>query len=280
LHYHQKFCVGTGPKEGATHTMDILKAEQCVGSVMSHNCRSIPTDKQREEASRQLRQYQLAQTQEYIRSKPTMFSGNMNIKPPELEYPRANLNFENAEVLRRTSKQTFSKSMRNNKYESPIANEGTTAIYLDSKTDPSLGPGTFVGRSLLNMLDEDDEELQQSKTTSIFHSSSNHGKKAKDETLQSYSIALGGLLTLQGNTTKAVTSNPWCSESIESTDGSPKPQVASGTQSPTLSITDSCSQSNNQDECNDANICLRGSAREFSPSWDSSRFRRNGGVLW
>jgi len=282
----KKFSIS--PIEDETNKLNSPKSDQDMGSVVSFDNLSVPTHEQREEASRQLRQFQINQVEKYMRSRKTQHSLDMNTQSPKTVTSHSNL--EAIEVLTMASGQTVSDRLINETHVSKSKSESISTLYLDGETDQGSMP--YVGRSLLDMMDEGDDGVQhgmrcdkklmligKSTNDGLFHSSVNVEQKTKDGRAQACSIALGGLLASRNNTTTSISSNPWCNESIDSTGGGTKAEVSLLHQSPTLSV-DLSNQSQNLDKCTDANICLQVSAREFSPSWDGGNYQVNSPSLW
>lgn len=277
--------------EGTTlETESLTKSDQDAVSIMTTDSPNVPTEEQREKASRLLREFQLTQVKKYIKSKQAQRSGSSILSPkatPLRSLVHAN-SYDEVEVLHNVlPDRPAPQGWMNESFKTASTNESNTPISTHIEDETNLDAGTDVGKSILNMLDESDEEAERKvilkdkmmafspvlTSKRLLVSPVKIVRKSIEGQNQVCSIALGGLLASKNSTSTSVSSNPWSTK-----------HIAFRNQSPTLSF-ESCSTHSqepdeNQTEYTDANICLQVSAREFSPSWDNGQNRGSHAQVW
>jgi len=288
-------------KERATlETYNLAKSDQDNVIIATPDSPSVPTKEQREQASRALREFQMTQVQKYIKSKQAQRSSSNNVSPkttPLRTLVHVNSYFEPKALHKVSPRRNVRKVWMEETYKPAPQSESNTANYPSLGAEPNLRTGTNVGQSILNMLDESDDELKQNtaakeRRIEFSAETTNEGlvispvitnKTSTEGQNQFRSIPLGSLLTPQ-NKTSSVSSNPWSIKNMDSPCVDLDANQAFRNQSPTLSVDGTSHHSQELKErtpdYTDANICLQVSAREFSPSWDGGRNKGNRAQAW
>jgi len=287
-------------KRATSKAYNLAKSDQDNVIIATPDSPSVPTKEQREEASRALREFQMTQVQKYIKSKQAQRSSSNNVSPkttPLRTLVHVNSYFEPKALHKVSPRRNVRKVWMEESYKPAPQSESNTANYPSLGAEPNLRTGTNVGQSILNMLDESDDELKQNtaakeRRIEFSAETTNEGlvispvktnETSTEGQNQFRSIPLGSLLTPQ-NKTSSVSSNPWSIKNMDSPCVDLDANQAFRHQSPTLSVDGTSHHSQELKErtpdYTDANICLQVSAREFSPSWDGGRNKGNRAQAW
>jgi len=247
-------------------------------SSNNQSIKPVPTPEQREQASRQLREFQNSQVQKIINQRMSM-----------------NMHKNNANFARHSAKSmslhsligmNASPCMKSSDVPSSQPSHVIFPIEQQEKTivDPNMSEDTqddnlveFATSGLLlsDMLDENEDDIICSNIKVPDKNVLCHGIS---EFGHSSSVALGDLLSGNYSSSyhdKASSLDPWAplSYKTNSKDGNNemKPQNHSTSFVPenrdSLGQDGSCNTCSDFQEYSDANICLKVSAKSFSPSW-------------
>jgi hypothetical protein len=233
--------------------------------LLGHQNMLVPTAEQREEASRQLREFQQAQIQKIINYKQRQKASANELK---------GLSSAKQITLRDLAQATTSQPVENINSEMKVKNirppPGLTRVTKDvndSLEKEESDHEADVGYLLSHLLDEEDEEPINHVSKEI--TPDRYSLKSNEQTR---SIALGDLLVgaylgSSSSNIKSLSSNPWKDESVGGS--TVETYLSSPSHSATRNVTSIPSASNDMHCSTDANICLQVSAIAFSPSMKS-----------